>query len=67
MAGGLGQGQEQLEAGALAGQGGIGQQQLPALGVGQPAGDVQPQADPAGQPGRARTSQAKPTAVTVAV
>src|SRR4029450_10014433 len=50
----LGHGQAQLEAGPLAGRGGVGEQQLSALGVGQLAGDVQAETDPAGQPGRPR-------------
>src|SRR4029453_8682104 len=50
----LGPGQAQLEAGPLSGRGGVGEQQRSALGVGQLAGDVQAETDPAGQPGRPR-------------
>jgi hypothetical protein len=50
----LGQGEAQLEAGAPAGRGGVGDEQLPALGLAELAGDVEAEADPAGAPGRPR-------------
>src|SRR4029453_11403838 len=48
-----GQGQAELEAGAGAAEGGVTDDQLPVLGAGQLAGNVEAEADPAGPPGGA--------------
>src|SRR4029450_7091201 len=48
-----GQGQADLEAGAGAAEGGVTDDQLPVLGAGQLAGNVEAEADPAGPPGGA--------------
>src|SRR4029453_9201493 len=48
-----GQGQAELEAGAGAAEGGVTDDQLPVLGAGQLAGNVEAGADPAGPPGGA--------------
>lgn len=49
-----GQGQAELEAGPLAAEGGVADDQLPVLAGGQLTGDVEAEADPAGPPGGAR-------------